>query len=56
VFGVYPKALLDYMQPSVDQTVERLADWTKANVQATPPATANGDGEPAASTSVAARL
>jgi NADH-quinone oxidoreductase subunit M len=30
-FGVYPKALLDYMQPSVDKTVVQLADWTRAN-------------------------
>jgi NADH-quinone oxidoreductase subunit M len=31
LFGVYPKALLDYMQPSVDQTVTQLADWTREN-------------------------
>ena len=30
-FGVNPNALLKYMQPSVDQTVVQLADWTKAN-------------------------
>jgi NADH-quinone oxidoreductase subunit M len=30
-FGVYPKALLDYMQPSVDRTVTELADWTRTN-------------------------
>lgn len=30
-FGVYPTALLDYMQPSVDQTVVELADWTREN-------------------------
>jgi NADH-quinone oxidoreductase subunit M len=30
-FGVYPKALLDYMQPSVDKTVVQLADWTRTN-------------------------
>ena len=30
-FGVYPQALLNYMQPSVDQTVVELADWTKTN-------------------------
>jgi NADH-quinone oxidoreductase subunit M len=30
-FGVNPNALLRYMQPSVDQTVVALADWTKAN-------------------------
>ncbi len=31
VFGVYPRLLLDYMQPSVDKTVAELADWTQAN-------------------------
>jgi NADH-quinone oxidoreductase subunit M len=31
LFGVYPAALLDYMQPSVDKTVTELAAWTKAN-------------------------
>jgi NADH-quinone oxidoreductase subunit M len=31
LFGVYPRALLDYMQPSVDKTVVELADWTKEN-------------------------
>ncbi len=30
-FGVNPNALLKYMQPSVDQTVVELAEWTKAN-------------------------
>jgi NADH-quinone oxidoreductase subunit M len=30
-FGVNPNALLRYMQPSIDQTVIELADWTKAN-------------------------
>jgi NADH-quinone oxidoreductase subunit M len=30
-FGVNPNALLKYMQPSVDQTVVALADWTKQN-------------------------
>jgi NADH-quinone oxidoreductase subunit M len=30
LFGVVPqKALLDYMQPSVDQTVDQLTDWKK---------------------------
>ena len=45
-FGVYPKALLNYMQPSVDKTVVELADWTQANEPAKtasrkPHATAN---------------
>ncbi|MGD9637420.1 MAG: NuoM family protein [Pirellulales bacterium] len=30
-FGVNPNALFKYMQPSVDQTVVELADWTKQN-------------------------
>jgi NADH-quinone oxidoreductase subunit M len=30
-FGVNPNALLRYMQPSVDQTVVELADWTRQN-------------------------
>jgi NADH-quinone oxidoreductase subunit M len=29
VLGVYPQALFDYMQPSVDQQVQQLADWTE---------------------------
>ncbi|MEX0613557.1 MAG: proton-conducting transporter membrane subunit, partial [Pirellulales bacterium] len=29
LFGVYPQALLDYMQPSVDKTVVELTEWTK---------------------------
>jgi NADH-quinone oxidoreductase subunit M len=29
LFGVYPQALLNYMTPSVDRTVVRLANWTK---------------------------
>lgn len=30
-FGVNPNALFKYMQPSVDQTVVDLTDWTKRN-------------------------
>jgi len=46
LFGVYPRALLDYMQPSVDKTVVELTDWTRANEPAklqsqTPPETAS---------------
>jgi NADH-quinone oxidoreductase subunit M len=43
VFGVYPQALLDYMQPSVDKTVVELTEWTKEHESAQPdqrPATA----------------
>jgi len=29
VFGVYPRSILDYMQPSVDRQVEQLAAWTE---------------------------
>ena len=29
VLGVYPQALLDYMQPSVDRQVQQLAVWTE---------------------------
>jgi NADH-quinone oxidoreductase subunit M len=31
VFGVYPRSVLDYMQPSVDKTVVELTEWTKQN-------------------------
>ncbi|REJ68661.1 MAG: NADH-quinone oxidoreductase subunit M [Planctomycetota bacterium] len=31
LFGVYPRAVLDYMEPSVSQTVEDLTQWGKAN-------------------------
>jgi len=29
VFGIYPRSILDYMQPSVDLEVDRLAAWTE---------------------------
>lgn len=29
LLGLYPQALFDYMQPSVDQQVQQLADWTE---------------------------
>ncbi len=38
VFGVYSKGLLDYMQPSIDQQVEQLAQWTRQYDQEHPPA------------------
>ena len=28
-FGVYPRAIFDYMTPSVNQEVQQLADWTQ---------------------------
>ncbi|MEX2168249.1 MAG: NADH-quinone oxidoreductase subunit M [Pirellulales bacterium] len=33
-FGVYPRSVLDYMAPSVNQTVDQLTEWTKENVPA----------------------
>jgi NADH:ubiquinone oxidoreductase subunit 4 (subunit M) len=37
VFGVYPRLVLDYMQPSVDKTVVELTEWTKLNRPTQPP-------------------
>jgi len=34
LFGVYPPALLDTMQPSVDRTAEQLAEWKKRTDEA----------------------
>lgn len=31
VLGVYPKSLLNYMQPSVDRQVQQLAQWTQVH-------------------------
>jgi NADH-quinone oxidoreductase subunit M len=30
VFGVYPKAVFDYMTPSINRQVSQLADWTRS--------------------------
>jgi NADH-quinone oxidoreductase subunit M len=30
-FGVYPRTVLDYMEPSVSQTVDNLAQWSAEN-------------------------
>lgn len=35
LFGVYPRALLDYSQPSVDRTVDQLVDWQERRDQQT---------------------
>ena len=47
-FGVYPTAVLKYMQPSVDKTVVELAEWTRINEPASnqqqQPPTAAADG------------
>lgn len=40
LFGVYPQVIFDYMEPSVSQEVDQLAEWTKANVPAQPQAEA----------------
>jgi NADH-quinone oxidoreductase subunit M len=42
-FGVYPRAVLDYMQPSVDKTVVDLTKWTQENAPAQPPGMATAD-------------
>jgi NADH-quinone oxidoreductase subunit M len=47
-FGVYPRMVLDYMQPSVDNTVVQLTEWTRNNVDVgnqQPRATASADVE-----------
>jgi NADH-quinone oxidoreductase subunit M len=46
-FGVYPQAVLNYMQKSVDQTVINLKDWTQRNEPADqqPPATAAANAD-----------
>jgi NADH-quinone oxidoreductase subunit M len=31
LFGVYPRVVLDFMQPSIDRTVVQLAEWTERN-------------------------
>ena len=36
-FGVYPQALLNYMQPSVNKTVVELTEWKKMQDKHTPP-------------------
>jgi NADH-quinone oxidoreductase subunit M len=36
LFGVYPRIVLDYMQPTVDEQVEQLAAWTERNRPAAP--------------------
>ncbi len=47
IFGVYPRSILYYMQPSVDRQVEQLAVWTKsyddAGKEATKPLGEDGE-------------
>ncbi len=44
LFGVYPRAILDYTQPTLQQMTEDLTDWREAEDQATEP---EADAEPA---------
>jgi NADH-quinone oxidoreductase subunit M len=46
-FGVYPQALLNYMQPSVNKTVVELTEWTKTHDKNTPPQPAAAATTPA---------
>jgi NADH-quinone oxidoreductase subunit M len=47
LFGIYPRVLLDYMQPTLNKQVDTLAAWTKVNRPA-PAAQGAGEGETAA--------
>jgi NADH-quinone oxidoreductase subunit M len=40
-FGVYPSAMFDYMTPSVNKTVNALADWTERHDKLKPQETAD---------------
>ena len=37
LLGVYPRALLDYMTPSIERTVDNLTAWTQRHEQARAP-------------------
>ncbi len=37
LFGVYPRAVLDYMEPSVTKTASSLAEWTEREIPYVPP-------------------
>jgi NADH-quinone oxidoreductase subunit M len=43
LFGVYPSAMFDYMAPSVNKTVNALADWTERHDKQKPPNTTASD-------------
>jgi NADH-quinone oxidoreductase subunit M len=45
VFGVYPRILLDYMQPTINEQVDQLAAWTVTNRPAPSADGAPSDGE-----------
>ncbi len=62
-FGVYPRLIFDYMTPSVNRTVEELAEWTRihhpANEgqdEASPPETAPVADKPGVVRPVAAKV
>jgi NADH-quinone oxidoreductase subunit M len=44
LFGVYPRIVLDYMQPTINEQVDQLAAWTETNRPA-PTDGAPSDGE-----------
>jgi NADH-quinone oxidoreductase subunit M len=46
VLGVYPRAVLDYVTPSVDKTVDNLARWSERNIKAAPTPEAQASGLP----------
>ena len=48
LFGVYPTSVLRYMQPSVDQQVVQLAEWTREHDQRETAADPLGEGQMAA--------
>ncbi|MGE0607582.1 MAG: NuoM family protein [Pirellulales bacterium] len=41
LFGVYPQCVLNYMTPSIDASVQELANWTRDVKEASPLATAD---------------
>jgi NADH-quinone oxidoreductase subunit M len=52
LFGIYPKIVLDYMQPTVDRQIEQLAAWTERTEPSrnAPPAADSEEEEVAART------
>jgi NADH-quinone oxidoreductase subunit M len=53
LFGVYPQALLSYMEPSVNRTVQNLADWTRRTDEALATQAAQAAGDETRETSAA---
>jgi len=54
LFGVFPNLVLRYMNKTIDQQTQQLADWTAAVKEAQPPAV--GQAKPEAAEPVAASL